>query len=1352
MRFGFRTRSRERHRQCGRSLLLLDNADTTATGTTIVTDAIAITNSGGSNFTNFLNTPTLDISAAGAITGATGITSSGNITFSSLTAGSVLFAGTSGILQQDNANFFWDDTNNRLGIGDTTPDGRFDFDLASTSTTAANEYGGNYTFTDTGVVTTGTDNTIGESVTVTRTGATGGTISTYGSLITATADTAGAGTSAIIGQYVTASGADTTYGFYANVTGTTSATSYGYLSNVTDATTGANTNYAEALQITDTGVVTAGTDITVGDYITVTRTGATGGTINTYGDEIIITTDNAGAGTSTATGELIDTGTAGTTNADTTYGLYVATEANAGTTAFGIYVDAGIQAGTEYAGIFMNGNVGVGDATPLSLFTVGNGDLFQVNSSGAIAAAAGVTSSGTITFSGLSTAGIVTNTAGGVLGTTTAVAATLGGTGFSSYAVGDLLYANTTTSLAKLADVAAGSCLISGGVGVAPTWGVCGAISADSLDFVDFQDTLDLDANLVLNQTTFTWDQSFTGTTTNGFTYTAASLTSGYAMDLNVNGAAVLTSGGALNIDGPTGAAAQAAGSLFKITTTGAVTGTDGSGNSSQISSATVTGTVSSISDAAVMTTTGDLLTLTANAATTTTGLQTINATGLTTGYAMDLNVNGAAVLTSGGAINIDGPTGAAAQASGALLNITTTGAVTGTAGIGNSLQVTSATVTGTVASITDAATMTTTGNLLTLTGNAATTATGLLTVNANGLTTGSAVNIASTATGLTTGGALQTITHSGSNAANIGSLLSLQNTGTASGNISLLIQHNATGTGNLAFRVNDIAGDTTPVVIDGTGQFGIGTAAPTTLFELYGTGSADAIATLTAPDATFDPILKYRTGATPAVQFSLGIDNTDSDKFKIFSGDGVGSGDEFVIDSNGVTTIANLNLGATTFDSDAGAIVWTDMPVTATTAAATVMSYSAQIDATNLMTMYSESNGTGGIQNTRVGILTTAPLDVLHVAGDVRVGTGTTGCVKDADATVLTGTCSSDERLKKNIIPFDSVLDNLASLTPVTYNWRSDEFPDKHFGEAVQRGLIAQDVQRVFPELVKQDDDGYLQIDFSSIQFYLLQGIKEEYALIQDQSNSIAALSLETTASITTLSELEAAVEGQLILASANFTTLAEKDALIDTKLTEHDTYFARDLARLDAIDALTAQMALDQNAAAANLVTLQTEMTVLTEQVGTLMEFFNTLDLGNMVAKDELGNVDLLGGTLRATALATGGITIEVADEEAPTIGTAMILPVETDADGDGKDDETGSDGKSTSVLTKAMIPMINGSRIFTSFKGNPNAFSWIEKIVTDDGEYVGFKIRVSAPVTEKIKVDWWLIEQKDTFSSNP
>jgi len=60
------------------------------------------------------------------------------------------------------------------------------------------------------------------------------------------------------------------------------------------------------------------------------------------------------------------------------------------------------------------------------------------------------------------------------LNLTNALGATYGGTGQSSYAVGDLLYASTTTALSKLADVATGNAVISGGVGVAPSYGKIG--------------------------------------------------------------------------------------------------------------------------------------------------------------------------------------------------------------------------------------------------------------------------------------------------------------------------------------------------------------------------------------------------------------------------------------------------------------------------------------------------------------------------------------------------------------------------------------------------------------------------------------------------------------------------------------------------------------------------------------------------------------------------------------------------------------------------------------------------------------------------------------------------------------
>lgn len=63
------------------------------------------------------------------------------------------------------------------------------------------------------------------------------------------------------------------------------------------------------------------------------------------------------------------------------------------------------------------------------------------------------------------------NLASGANAVTGTLAATNGGTGQASYAVGDILFASTTTALSKLADVATGNVLISGGVGVAPAYG-----------------------------------------------------------------------------------------------------------------------------------------------------------------------------------------------------------------------------------------------------------------------------------------------------------------------------------------------------------------------------------------------------------------------------------------------------------------------------------------------------------------------------------------------------------------------------------------------------------------------------------------------------------------------------------------------------------------------------------------------------------------------------------------------------------------------------------------------------------------------------------------------------------------
>lgn len=75
----------------------------------------------------------------------------------------------------------------------------------------------------------------------------------------------------------------------------------------------------------------------------------------------------------------------------------------------------------------------------------------------------------TLTLGGTPTSALLAATSL-TLGWTGTLGVARGGTNISSYAVGDLLYASGATTLSKLADVATGSILVSGGVGVAPAW------------------------------------------------------------------------------------------------------------------------------------------------------------------------------------------------------------------------------------------------------------------------------------------------------------------------------------------------------------------------------------------------------------------------------------------------------------------------------------------------------------------------------------------------------------------------------------------------------------------------------------------------------------------------------------------------------------------------------------------------------------------------------------------------------------------------------------------------------------------------------------------------------------------
>jgi hypothetical protein len=118
------------------------------------------------------------------------------------------------------------------------------------------------------------------------------------------------------------------------------------------------------------------------------------------------------------------------------------------------------------------------------------------------------------------------------------------------------------------------------------------------------------------------------------------------------------------------------------------------------------------------------------------------------------------------------------------------------------------------------------------------------------------------------------------------------------------------------------------------------------------------------------------------------------------------------------------------------------------------------------------------------------------------------------ANGTAITAGLStwSDARYKRDITPLSDALADVLRMQGVKYNWKQSEFPDLNFPQGEQIGVIAQDIEKILPELVSTGVDGYKSVSYEKLTPVLIEAIKEQQKLIESQKIELNILNTRLT------------------------------------------------------------------------------------------------------------------------------------------------------------------------------------------------------------------------------------------------
>jgi hypothetical protein len=209
------------------------------------------------------------------------------------------------------------------------------------------------------------------------------------------------------------------------------------------------------------------------------------------------------------------------------------------------------------------------------------------------------------------------------------------------------------------------------------------------------------------------------------------------------------------------------------------------------------------------------------------------------------------------------------------------------------------------------------------------------------------------------------------------------------------------------------------------------------------------------------------------------------------------------------VRTAAQVGGGDT--DGDQGTFVWAD-----STNADFVSTGPNQFNVRAHGGVFFDTGGGPGVRldaGGNVGIGTASPSYKLHVNGSVA-GIGEYQNL-------------SDGRFKKNVEPISDAVEKLNRLDGVSFHWRQHDHPELDLDDKQHLGLIAQNVQKVFPEAVSQDADGRYCVAYGAFVPVLVEAVKSLDAENQSLKERNEQLEARLAAIETAVKELLAQSKG---------------------------------------------------------------------------------------------------------------------------------------------------------------------------------------------------------------------------------